>query len=175
MKLCFVGWGDHGHLERWAGYFAQRGHDVSVISVTGVGRFPAGVKQYALGFEKRGQRWKILRLRWLLAKIRPQIVHVHWAHFSYMVASASARPLVVTVWGSDVYRRSEQDQETVGQLYHGLQTARLITCDSFDQRTLLATFPGVDEEKVHVVQWGVDTSLFRPGPAMGKSLPGLGC
>ena len=37
MKLCFVGWGDNGHLERWAGYFAQRGHDVSVISVTGVG------------------------------------------------------------------------------------------------------------------------------------------
>ena len=132
------------------------------------------MKQYALGFEKRGQRWKILRLRWLLAKIRPEIVHVHWAHFSYMVASACARPLVVTAWGSDIYRRFEQDKEIVGQLYHGLQTARLITCDSFDQRSLLATFPGVDEEKVHVVQWGVDTSVFRPGPVDGEILARLG-
>jgi glycosyltransferase involved in cell wall biosynthesis len=174
MKLCFLGWGDHIHVERWAAYFARAGHDVSVISMTGRGHYPAGVKQYILGMEKRGARWKILRLRWLLALIRPDVVHVHWAYFSYFAARATSRPLVVTAWGSDVYRTAEQDVETVRQLCQGLQSARFITCDSLDQRSQLSRFPGVDEAKVHVVQWGVDVRMFHPGPPNPSLLTALG-
>ena len=101
-------------------------------------------------------------------------MHVHWAYFSYLAARASARPLVVTAWGSDVYRTAEQNPETVRQLYHGLQAARLITCDSVDQRSQLCRFPGVDEGKVHVVQWGVDMNVFRPGPPNPEVLSALG-
>ena len=41
MKICFLGWGDHIHVERWAACFACMGHDVSVISVTGRGLLPS--------------------------------------------------------------------------------------------------------------------------------------
>jgi glycosyltransferase involved in cell wall biosynthesis len=164
MKLCFLGWADHIHLERWAGYFAQLGHEVSVISLSGRGRYPGGVQQYVLGLEKRGLRWKSLKLRYLLARIRPDVVHAHWAHFSYLAARASARPLVVTAWGSDVYRLGEQNEAVVQQLQHGLQAARLITCDSRDLLERLCRIPGVTKENVHVIQWGVDERLFRPAP-----------
>jgi len=165
MKLCFLGWADHIHLERWAGYFAQLGHEVSVISVSGPGRYPGGVRQYPLGLEERGLRWKSLKLRYLLARIRPDVVHAHWAHFSYLAARASARPLMVTAWGSDIYRLGEQNGAIVRQLHHGLQAARLITCDSLDMLERLSRIPGVVKEKVHVIQWGVDATLFRPEAA----------
>jgi glycosyltransferase involved in cell wall biosynthesis len=165
MRLCFVGWGDHVHVERWAGYFAQLGHEVSVVSVSGLGSYPSGVRQYRLGLEQRGLRWKILKLRYLLAKIRPEVVHAHWAHFAYLAARASARPLVVTAWGSDIYRLAEQSGDIVRQLRYGVGAARLITCDSADQREHLCRIPGVDEARIRVIQWGVDASLFRPGAA----------
>lgn len=172
MRLCFVGWGDHVHVERWAGYFAERGHDVAVISVSGLGKYPAGVRQYALGLERRGDRWKILKLRYLLAKIGPELVHVHWAPFSSLAARASALPLVVTAWGSDIYRLP-MDHE----LERSLQAARLITCDSIDQKERLRRISGVAEENIHVIQWGVDASQFNPAapdPGLAAELGVLG-
>ena len=165
MRLCFIGWGDHVHLERWAGYFAQLGHEVSVISVSGVGSYPSSVRQYVLGLQQRGLRWKILKLRYLLARLRPEVIHAHWAHFAYLAARSSKRPLVVTAWGSDIYRLEEQSRTTVEQLRHGLEAACLITCDSLDQREQLCRTMRVHETKIRVIQWGVDTSVFRPGPA----------
>lgn len=162
MKLSFVGWGHHVHVERWATYFARLGHDVSVISVSGLGSYPSGVRQYALGLEQRGPRWKILKLKYVLSRIKPDALHVHWAHFSYLAARASACPLVVTAWGSDIYRLAEQESDVVRELQYGLQAARLITCDSIDQREHLCRIPGVVEEKVHVIQWGVDATMFHP-------------
>lgn len=165
MKLCFIGWGDHVHLERWAGYFAQLGHEVSVISVSGLGSYPSSVRQHVLGLQQRALRWKILKLRYLLARLRPEVIHAHWAHFAYLAARSSKRPLVVTAWGSDIYRLDEQSGGTVDQLRHGLEAACLITCDSLDQREQLRRTMGIHETKIRVIQWGVDTSLFRPGPA----------
>ena len=113
MKICFVGWGDHVHLERWAGYFANQGLEVSVISMSGPGDYPKGVSQYLLGLAQRGPRWKVLKLRYLLWKIKPDVVHVHWAHFANLLAKAWSGPLVVTAWGSDILRLSPGTSESL--------------------------------------------------------------
>jgi len=157
MKLCFIGWADHVHVERWAGYFAERGHDVAVISLSGLGSYPTGVRQYALGLEQRGPRWKILKLRYLLTKIRPDLLHVHWAPFSALAVRASSLPLVVTAWGSDVYRLPVDRQ-----LEQSLRAARLVTCDSVDQKERLCRIAGVARDNIHVIQWGVDANRFKP-------------
>jgi glycosyltransferase involved in cell wall biosynthesis len=164
-RICFVGWGDHVHVERWAGYFARIGHEVSVISFSGEGRYPPGVRQYVLGMKGRGPRWVQWRLRYLLWRIAPDLVHVHWAHFAVPVQAVWHGPLVVTAWGSDVYRRDQFDDGQWRALGDALRTADLVTCDSDDMASSLRDAFDLSSDQVKVIQWGVDTDMFSPsGP-----------
>ena len=164
-RVCFVGWADHVPLERWAGHFAHGDCDVSVISVSGLGRYPDGVRQFRIGLRGRGPRWIKLRLRHLLWRIRPDVVHVHWAHFAVAVRNVWRGPLVVTAWGSDVYRSETFSAEEWRALGETLRAADLVTCDSADLAQTIRASLGVDAERIAIVQWGVDTSLFHPeGP-----------
>lgn len=171
QRICFVGWADHVHLERWAGYFAEQGHDVSVISFTGRGSYPSSVRQHVIGLPGRGRRWIEWKLRYLLWRLRPQIVHVHWAHFAVSVRRAWSGPLVVTAWGSDIYRSEAFSDAQRKQLGQALRASDRITCDSEDlARTIRAGFM-VAPNRVDVIQWGVDTALFCPqGPDLRSVL-----
>jgi glycosyltransferase involved in cell wall biosynthesis len=162
LRLCFVGWGDHVHVERWAGYFARAGHDVSVCSFSGPGRYPPGVRQYRVGLHGRGPRWIELKLRYLFARIKPDLVHAHWAHFAVPVRNAWRGPLVVSAWGSDVYRRDQFTDRQWSDLQRALQAADLVTCDSADLGNAIRRELGVAHDKVAVIQWGIDTALFSP-------------
>lgn len=162
-RLCFVGWGDHVHTERWAGYFAEQGHEVSVISFAGLGRYPPGVRQYVLGMKGRGPRWVRWRLRWLLWRIRPELVHVHWAHFGVPVRAVWRGPLVITAWGSDIYRRDQFDDSQWQALGETLRATELVTCDSDDLAQTMREQFALEARRLRVIQWGVNTRLFSAG------------
>lgn len=172
LKLCFVGWADHVHLERWAGHFAKLGHEVTVISTSGPGRYPPGVRQYSLG-AGRGPRSTRLRLRWLLWRIRPQLVHVHWAHFAADVRAVWRGPFVVTAWGSDIYRRENFSAEVWDASCRAMAAADLLTCDSEDLADALRQALPAPPRALEVVQWGVDTALFTPDGASQRDALGL--
>jgi L-malate glycosyltransferase len=164
-RICFVGWGGHVHVERWAGHFARAGDEVSVISFGGLGRYPPGVRQLRIGGRSRGERWARWRLAWLLWRLKPDLVHVHWAHFAVPVRAVWAGPLVVSAWGSDIYRREAFSDGEWARLGQALRASELLTSDSHDlARTLVEQFE-VAAERVAVIQWGVDTDVFCPeGP-----------
>jgi glycosyltransferase involved in cell wall biosynthesis len=165
LKLCFVGWGDHVHLERWAGYFARTGDEVSVLSMGSEGDYPAGVRQYVLRNSKRRPVLADAEMRVLLWRLRPEIVHVHWAHFAVPVVRVWNGPLVVTAWGSDIYRQAEFTARQWQAMGGALSRANLVTCDSEDLAHALQARCGVAEASLKVVQWGIDTDSFMPGPS----------
>ena len=102
-------------------------------------------------------------MRHLLWRIRPDVVHVHWAHFAVAVRSVWRGPLVVTAWGSDVYRSEMFNADEWRSLGETMRSVDLVTCDSSDlAQTIRASFDVV-AERVAVIQWGVDTDLFHPG------------
>lgn len=175
LRLCYVGWGDHVHLERWAGYFAKQGHRVTVITVSGRGNYPPNVTQIELGSHGRGLAWKRLHLAYLLWRLKPDLVHVHWAHFASLLTDRWNGPIIVTAWGSDIYRPDEFSSVEMRRLATSLRRAAAITCDSDD---LADRIRSLTDEKIDVavVQWGVDTDTFYPGaadPAFRESLIGL--
>ena len=172
-RICFIGWGNHVHLERWASYFATQGHEVSVISFTEKGRYPEGVRQYVVGLKGRGLRWIELKLRWLLYRIKPEIVHVHWAHFAVPTRKAWSGPLVVTAWGSDIYKREMFSDEEWRTLALALNQSQLVTCDSEDLARAICAELGVPARIVRVIQWGVDTTVFSPDGANLRAELGL--
>jgi glycosyltransferase involved in cell wall biosynthesis len=162
LRVLYLGWGDHVHLERWAGWFARAGHDVHVASLSGRGNYPPGVAQHVLNPAGRGDWFVRLRLAWLLMRHRPHVVHVHWAHFATL-ATVWKGPLAVTVWGSDVYRRDKFSDAEWHALGRALRRAQCVTCDSDDLEARLCGEFDLPPASVHVIQWGVDTHLFSPG------------
>src|SRR5688500_3148945 len=164
LKLCFLGWGDHVHVERWAGHFAALGHSVSVLSVSGEGRYPPGVRQHVLRLSRSRAAVADAELRLLLWRLQPDVLHVHWAHFAVAAARAWSGPLVVTAWGSDIYREEVFSDAEKTALAGAMSRADAVTCDSDDLAQTLAQRYG-NGERVHVIQWGVDTELFKPGPS----------
>lgn len=170
-RLCFIGWADHVHLERWAGYFARKGDEVSVVSYSSPGRYPASVRQHGLGEGARGPRWRVWRLRYLLWRLRPALVHVHWAHFAVDVRKAWRGPMVVTAWGSDVYLRDRFSAQQWQDLGIALRSSDLVTCDSEDLAVRLRREFDLADARVQVIQWGVDTDAFTPrGTDLRKEL-----
>ena len=172
-RLCFVGWADHVHVERWAGFFARQGYEVSVISFSGLGTYPPGVRQYRVGLHGRGPRWHRARLRYLLWRLRPDAVHVHWAHFAVSVRAVWRGPLAVTAWGSDIYRRDRFEAGQWARLGSTLRATELITCDSQDLADSMCREFSLAAERVKVVQWGVDTDLFNTTGANLRAELGL--
>lgn len=163
------------HLERWAGHFARRGYRVSIVSFTGAGQYPAGVTQKTIGMDGRGMRWKLLKLKYLLWKLNPDLVHAHWAHYAHPLLSVWPGPSVVTVYGSDVYRLDEQDAVLQSEVLEGLKRVDFITCDSKDLQQRIVELTGRSEDKVGTIQWGVDAESFSPGipaPDFFKSVVG---
>lgn len=162
MRICFLGWGDHVHLERWANWFAKKGHDISVISVSKSGRYEPGVRCYSLErigrISIRLQRFAV----WILIRaIKPDLLHVHWVHFTGLLDGIWDGPLVVTAWGSDIYRTKPlPDHDT--ELPKALQRADLITADSADLCARTMELAGLPSARCEIIQWGVDTDLFRP-------------
>lgn len=172
LRLCIIGWGDHVHVERWAGYFGQRDDfDVTVLSLAGRGQYPAGVRQWCFPFTGRGPRWLLAWLRWMVWRLKPDIVHVHWAHFAAPVRASWRGPLVVTAWGSDIYRPERFDDAQWQALGSALRQSALVTCDSDDLASTIRNGFAVPADALHVVQWGVDTDMFSPhGPNLRAEL-----
>ncbi|HSW65173.1 MAG TPA: glycosyltransferase family 4 protein [Dissulfurispiraceae bacterium] len=162
MRILYVGWADHVHLSRWVSYFTNAGHKTRVLS-TQKGRIP-GSTVYQLRTKRYGLRLQAQELK-IYAKIfRADIVHAHWASFGALPALAGIKPYVVTAWGSDIYRLHEFSCEGQYAIRLGLTGADIVTVDSVDLKKEVEKL-GVKRERVEVVQWGVDTSVFKPGPA----------
>ena len=170
------------HLEDQALGVAERGIEVRVggnappelddrvLDDAGipVARSPEGARSTPLGMA-RTIRWVRRQLR----EVRPDVVHAHWLPgFAFAAAAAGASPLVVTAWGSDVYRAGR-----VMRLANrvALRRADLLTADSQDLLDACARMTGKAPPSA-LIQWGVDLRAFSPAEdrARVKERLGLG-
>lgn len=175
-RLCFVGWGDHVHTERWVAQYVRDDFDVCVVSLSGRGRYPDPVRQFSLPTMPVAD-WRIRRLwlRVMLSILAPDIVHIQYAGFLLVVRPIWLGPLVVTVWGSDIYKaEAELTTAECARLAEYLRGADCITCDSEDLASSIAAFCGPGHPEVAIVQWGVDTQQFTPAATPSRFAQELG-
>lgn len=104
MRLCFLGDAGSIHLQRWINYFTAAGHEVEVISFRDSQDVRVPVHLLAGGRSGRlAYIWGLFRIRGLIRKIRPDILHAHYAtSFGLLGVLSGFHPFVVSAWGSDV-------------------------------------------------------------------------
>lgn len=167
MKLCFIAKPESIHTRRWLSWFAAKGHDVHLI---GIGPMPqpiANVKVEIL-FPYYSLRnplfWlRIFKVRSIINKIQPDIVHAHFVDDCGWLALLSGfHPYAVTIWGSDL--RLLPDKSTTGfgkyLTKKTLRNADLVTAVNSELRDKSISM-GSKPDRTHKIIWGIDLNRFN--------------
>jgi glycosyltransferase involved in cell wall biosynthesis len=165
MRICFIALGKFTHIGAYLDYFKTAGYDVHFVSLS-----PSperGVPTYNLGLGKKYSytegKWKyplsMLRARSLIKKLKPDIVHAHYATSCGLTALVSGfHPFVVTAHGSDVTTgiRSPIWRPLLRTIF---KHADCINAVSGELRDMIVSL-GIPHEKVETLTLGIDTQQF---------------
>ena len=170
MRIVYLGWHGVSHTRHWASFFAERGHEVHVVTCGGgdarerdeSGR--AVEPAYAiheLG-EPRGGKpgyvLKIPRARRLIRRLRPDVLHAHFAtSYGLLGLAVGVRPFVVTAHGSDVLV-SPRNPVMRALVSRVLRSADLVTVPGDHVRHAVETLLGGRPQEIMTLQYGVESA-----------------
>jgi glycosyltransferase involved in cell wall biosynthesis len=171
---------DHGsvHTRRWVGWFADRGHEVHVVTCGGSdardidhdgNQIPINYDVHDLGrprFGKLGYFLKLRRARRIVRSLDADLVHVHWlTSYGLLALASGAEPLVATAHGDDVLfapRKTFLKRIVLAVL----RKAHLVTVPSEVMREAALELLANDETEIAVFQYGIDAGRLA---ALGDS------
>ncbi|MEX0833655.1 MAG: glycosyltransferase [Actinomycetota bacterium] len=177
MRILYFADASSVHTVRWTGFFAAGGHDVHIASWQPPSRAESGVTYHDLrafaGSAVLGRVPKLRAIEWLprmrraarqlSLQVAPELVHGHYVRgYGHLALLSGRQPLMVTAWGLDLYGYRSQGPMSRLLTRRTLARADLTTCDSVDLANVAVTL-GAPLSRVRVIQFGVDTALFRPG------------
>ena len=177
MKICFIADANSIHIHRWVIYFADKGHEVHVISNQSFGNDNIeNMKNVKLHlFNKHISKIRcvssllkpflsVILIRKLIRMIRPDILHVHYLSSSGIIgALTGARPFLISIWGSDILRDPKESKIIKYMLPFTLHRADIITTIPEFMNKYLVTTYGLKENKVVRIPWGIDLTIFFRG------------
>lgn len=164
MKLCLLANAASIHTRRWATYFSQNGHDVTVLSLS-EGEI-AGVTVRQVGPEPRtfgrlGYLLSVLPVRRAIRELKPDLVNAHYAGGYGLVGALSGyHPLVVSTWGSDVLMVPREKPLMKIIIRACLHRADLVTSVAAHMSASIRAMGFTGE--LFTVPFGADTSVFHP-------------
>lgn len=168
MRIVFVAWHGTPHTRRWVTFFAERGHEVHVVTcgdgdvvdVDADGApLPRPYRVHDLGpprLGKLGYFAKVARARRIVRRLRPDIVHAHYAtSYGMLATAAGCHPLVVTSHGDDVLvaPRSRLPRLVVRSV---LRRADLITVPGDHMVPVVEALTAPAAKRVLSFQYGVE-------------------
>ncbi|MGC8960711.1 MAG: glycosyltransferase family 4 protein [Chloroflexia bacterium] len=166
MRLCYVANPNSIHVRRWIAYFLEQGHEVHILTGRPVAsQVPDGAVLHWIRVPRVPRLRNLalgLAMRRCIWAIRPDIVHAHQVSpDGWLAAMAGYHPLLLSAWGSDLLLAPRRALRYRVFIRWALRQADAVVCVS---RTLAqaAQALGADPERLHVVPWGVDLSIFRP-------------
>ena len=176
MKILMVSDAGSIHTERWTAALKGAGMDIVLFSIT-----PApddfyeknSIKLYFFDlfrYKKEKNVAKFSRfishvkavnaLKKVIREEKPDILHAHYAtSYGLVAALAGFHPLVVSVWGSDVYEFPEQSRLNRMMVEYILSKADRVLSTSNAMAVKTSRYYRGD---IGITPFGVDTGLFRP-------------
>src|SRR4051812_27506394 len=163
LRIVYVAYHGGVHTRRWVSFFAQRGHDVHVVTCGGAGG-AEGWAVHDLGPLRGGRAGYLMKVpaaRRIVRALNPDVVHAHWAtSYGLLALAAGRRPLVVTAHGDDllIAPRNPVLRPIVARV---LRAASLITVPSEQMRDAARALVGKDLAPLLVFQYGVETDRLE--------------
>lgn len=182
LRLVYVANPSSVHVRRWTRFFAERGHDVSILDGFGSPIDPElDQRVRVLRYDPRGLRGVLFSgmlrarhgMRDLVRELAPDVVHAHSARrYAWHALLGGHHPYVVSVWGSDVLL---PDPSWRGRLLTRLALGSADLVTGVTTHTLdAAVARGARPERTIQIHHGVDTDRFHPGPLDAATRTRLG-
>lgn len=154
-KIVIFGWAESEHIRRWAPGLKARGHDLLVISLGGT---PLdNVRTHVITASNR--LTPILAAHEAARVARefdPDLAHVHYAStFGFLGLRSGVRPLVVSVWGSDIvsFPSTWIKRRYIEKVLSGADS--ITATSKFLEREVKRLKPDT-AERIKVIPFGVD-------------------
>ena len=168
MKLLLIAAASSVHTMRWANAFVQRGAIVHLVSEHDpIPGFDQAVRLHRLPhLGGLGYLLNRTALRRIVREFRPDVMNAHYASGYGTLAVRDANvPLVLNVWGSDVYEFPDAGPVQRWLLRRNLRRADAVVSTSEVMALRTAEVcPGLGP--ITVVPFGVDVARFSPMPRM---------
>ena len=152
------------HTTRWANALADRGHDIHLITQhRGGDVVSANIKRHYLSFQSnKGYFFNVPFLRILLWKLKPDLLHTHYASgYGTLGRLSGFHPYILSVWGSDVYDFPYESPFKMRLLQKNLRAADLILSTSHVMaKQTHKICEGLTE--ISITPFGIDLNLFKP-------------
>ena len=169
MKLCYIADANSVHTRRWITPFIEEGNQVYLISYAPAELPWTGLEELVdltqltnvkkLRFAYWG--WWIRRY---VRQIQPDILHAHQlTGAGWLGVMANYHPFIVSGWGSDILVEPYKSSFRKLLINAVLNQSDALTVPSkimYDAAQPL-NFP---KTKLHLIPWGVETSIFKPTP-----------
>ncbi|MCC6938616.1 MAG: glycosyltransferase [Flavobacteriales bacterium] len=164
MNILLIGAASSVHIMRWANAFVERGCIVHLATQHDpIAGFRQEVIMHRLPhFGGAGYFVNRPAIRKLIRRIKPDVMNAHYASgYGTLAIHDEHVPLVLNVWGSDVYEFPDSGRTQHRLLCRNLRRADAIvsTSEAMARRTS-DICPGLPP--ITVVPFGVDTTLFTP-------------
>lgn len=167
MKVCYLAGASSIHTIRWVNALAVRGHEVHLITMhrPELDDVLPNVKLYLLKIPAPlgyyANTWEVKRL---LKKIKPELLHVHYASgYGTLARLVDYKPTLLSVWGSDVYLFPYEGKRNEQILRKNLETAFHITSTSHAMKEQTEKFVN-PATPIDTVPFGIDLQKFQPKP-----------
>jgi len=148
------------HTVRWVNSLSARGFAVSLVSFEAPYHKIASQVAYHHIPRSTTLRDSSIQVWRLIHRIKPRLVHAHYASTYGRLASAIGfHPTVLSVWGSDVFVFPERSEAHACILREVLNDADTLTSTS---RAMAAQLALYTDKTAEVIPFGVDLSTFVP-------------
>jgi glycosyltransferase involved in cell wall biosynthesis len=178
VRIALYGDGRSPHTERWANAVADRGHDVAIVwfahelAGADLSGFRSAITHHAHKAASPIRPWEwpgaARQRRSLARETRADLAHgLSLVGYGWAAAEGSARPLVLTALGSDVFRLRRSGRGSIAdqlaEVYDvwrtrgAVRAADVVLADSAPLAALVrGEFPATE---TRIVRFGVETSV----------------
>ena len=164
MKILVVAPASNSHTVKWVNQFHAFGNEVYLTYLPdhkpAKGEIHPNVHCIPLKHSgSKGYYLNAMNLHSIANKIKPDMIHVHYASgYGTLARVSKVHPVVLSVWGSDVYEFPNLSSFNKKVLEKNLKKADYITSTShcMKQETLKYT-----DKPIPVVPFGIDTNIFK--------------
>lgn len=168
MKIMLITAADSIHAVRWANAYAERGNEVHFVSIKGHeargDKFSECVQMHYLPHSgNKGYFLNAPALRKLWKQVKPDVVNVHYASgYGLLGRLSGIRPLVLSVWGSDVYDFPAKSKLNKAMVVGNLKCADAIASTSYAMAKQVHSLMNDPGQEITITPFGVDTVRFSP-------------
>lgn len=165
MRIAFLAPASSIHTVRWVNALAERGHIIYLLTMhPSTPRLHTNVSMHVLPVRNAlGYYANAFVVKRLLKQLKPQILHVHYASgYGTLGRLSGFQPMLLSVWGSDVYDFPFQSKRNMRIIRKNLMAAVRI-CSTSTAMAKQTSKLGIDVDKITITPFGVDFKKFYPG------------